>query len=258
MSKSKVIAVIPARYGSQRLPAKPLVDLLGKPMVQRVYEQAAKANLVDRVIVATDDRRIADVVRSFGGDVMLTSPEIASGSDRVAAVAQEVDGDIFVNVQGDEPLIPPPMIDEGIRLLIDDPSAKVGTLAKKIEREEELFNPSVVKVVIDKNQRALYFSRSTIPFIRDEADQRRWLSRHTYFKHFGLYVYRREFLLIYSKLPPSPLEQAEKLEQLRILENGTDIKVGFTQYESIAVDTADDVQRVLQILSSKEPTLTRS
>jgi 3-deoxy-manno-octulosonate cytidylyltransferase (CMP-KDO synthetase) len=250
MPKPKVIAVIPARYGSQRLPAKPLVDLLGKPMVRRVYEQASKASLVSRTIVATDDRRIVDAVSYFGGEAVLTSPDIANGSDRVAAVAREIDGEIFVNVQGDEPLIPPPMIDEAIRLLLEDPAAKVGTLAKRIESIEELLNPNVVKVVVDRKGRALYFSRSTIPHVRDEAAETKWLSRHTFYKHFGLYVYRREFLLAYAKLPSGLLEQAEKLEQLRILESGTDINVGITKHDSIAVDTAEDVERVVGILKS--------
>lgn len=245
---ASVIAVIPARYASQRLPAKPLVDLLGKPMIQRVYEQVQQATLPIRIVVATDDDRIAVVVRKFGGDVVMTSPEIKSGSDRVAAVAREIEGDLFVNVQGDEPLIAPEMIDEAVRVVLEDPSAVVGTLVKKIESTEELLNPGVVKVVVSADCDALYFSRSVIPFVRDVRDQSQWLQRHTFYKHIGLYVYRRDFLLSYAAMPESGLERAERLEQLRILERGYRIKVGITQHDSVPIDTPDDVRRVIDIL----------
>ena len=243
-----IIGVIPSRYASQRLPAKPLVDLLGKPMVQRVYEQARQSRLLSRVVVATDDERIAQAVKSFGGEYLMTSPEIKSGSDRVAAVAVTMDGDIFVNVQGDEPLIAPEMIDEGVQLLLDDRDAEVGTLAKKIESLDDLFNPNVVKVVMDQNNIALYFSRSTIPFVRDEKDEKRWLQHTTFYKHFGLYVYRREFLRRYATMPEGTLEKSERLEQLRILESGAKIKVGITTFDSIPVDTKEDVEKVVAIL----------
>jgi 3-deoxy-manno-octulosonate cytidylyltransferase (CMP-KDO synthetase) len=244
---AQVVAVIPARYASQRLPAKPLVDLLGKPMIQRVYEQVKAATLPGRVIVATDDERIAEVVRTFG-DVVMTSPDIKSGSDRVAAVAREVPGDIYVNVQGDEPLIAPEMIDQAIRVVLDDPSAEVGTLVRKIESLDELQNPSVVKVVFGSDRTALYFSRSEIPFVRDISDAAKWLSHCAFYKHVGIYVFRREFLLKYALLPESNLERAEKLEQLRILENGHRIKVGMTHHESVPIDTPDDVRRVTELL----------
>jgi 3-deoxy-manno-octulosonate cytidylyltransferase (CMP-KDO synthetase) len=247
---ARVVAVIPARYGSQRLPAKPLVDLLGKPMVQRVYEQVGKATLPTRVIVATDDRRIASVVRKFGGEVVMTSPDIKSGSDRVAAVAREVEGDLFVNVQGDEPLLVPEMIDQAVRVVLDDPLTEVGTLVKKIGSEEELLNPGIVKVTFDSRGTALYFSRSVIPFVRDVADQSQWLRHHTFYKHIGIYVFRKEFLLKYSTMPESGLERVERLEQLRILEGGFKIKVGITQYDSVPIDTREDVQRVLALLSA--------
>jgi 3-deoxy-manno-octulosonate cytidylyltransferase (CMP-KDO synthetase) len=244
---AQVVAVIPARYASQRLPAKPLVDLLGKPMIQRVYEQVKAATLPARVVVATDDERIAKVVRTFG-DVVMTSPEIKSGSDRVAAVAHEVPGDLYVNVQGDEPLIAPEMIDQAIRVVLDDPSAEVGTLVRKIESVDELRSPGVVKVVFGSDRTALYFSRSEIPFVRDISDPVERLKQCAFYKHVGIYVFRREFLLKYASLPESNLERAEKLEQLRILENGHRIKVGITHYESISVDTQDDVLRVIEIL----------
>jgi len=245
-----VVAVIPARYASQRLPAKPLVDLLGKPMIQRVYEQVKLATLPGQIIVATDDERIADVVRKFGGDVVMTSPDIKSGSDRVAAVAHEVPGDIYVNVQGDEPLIAPEMIDQAIHVVLDDPTAEVGTLVRKIESLEELRNPGVVKVVFGSDRSALYFSRSEIPFVRDAHDKTQWLSQSTFYKHIGIYVFRRAFLMKYTEMPESNLERSEKLEQLRILENGHRIKVGITHHDSVPIDTRDDVVRVIGMLRS--------
>ncbi|HEY6951303.1 MAG TPA: 3-deoxy-manno-octulosonate cytidylyltransferase [Bacteroidota bacterium] len=251
MKTERVIGVIPARYASQRLPAKPLLDLLGKPMVQRVYEQAAKAKLLSRVIVATDDERIARVVRGFGGEVLITSSEIKSGSDRVAAVAARHDAEIFLNIQGDEPLIAPQMIDEAAGILIEDATAVVGTLARRIASAEELINPGIVKVVMDKNSNALYFSRSIIPYVRDEAERSMWLSKRTFYKHIGLYVFRKEFLLGFSRMPESGLEQSERLEQLRILENGFNIKVGITEFDSIPIDTSADAERVVNILKKK-------
>jgi 3-deoxy-manno-octulosonate cytidylyltransferase (CMP-KDO synthetase) len=245
---SFVVAVIPARYASQRLPGKPLIDLLGKPMIQRVYEQAKRARLLDRVVVATDHQRIVGVVQAFGGDVIMTSADIKSGSDRVAAVARVIDGDIFVNVQGDEPLIAPDMIDQAVRVVLDDLKAQVGTLAKKIDSVADLQNPSIVKVVVGPDSNALYFSRSTIPFVRDEADQKKWLTHQTFLKHIGIYVFRKEFLLKYSQLPESPLERAERLEQLRILEHGFHIKVGITTYDSIPIDTKEDMEKVIGLL----------
>ncbi|MEK6757477.1 MAG: 3-deoxy-manno-octulosonate cytidylyltransferase [Bacteroidota bacterium] len=249
---SLIVGVIPARYASQRLPGKPLVDLLGKPMVQRVYEQAKKAKLLNRVVVATDDQRIVGVVQAFGGDVVMTSAEIKSGSDRVAAVAMMIDGDIFVNVQGDEPLIAPDMIDQAVRVVLDDGQAQVGTLAKKIDAVADLINPSIVKVVVAADSNALYFSRSPVPFVRDEADQAKWLERQTFFKHIGIYVFRKDFLSRFAQLPESPLEKTERLEQLRILEHGFRIKVGITGYDSIPVDTEEDVERVIGLLKGAE------
>jgi 3-deoxy-manno-octulosonate cytidylyltransferase (CMP-KDO synthetase) len=242
--------VIPARYASQRLPAKPLVDLLGKPMIQRVYERVKLATLPSQIVVATDDERIADVVRKFGGDVIMTPPDIKSGSDRVAVVAHDVPGDIYVNVQGDEPLIAPEMIDQAIRVVLDDPAAEVGTLVRKIESLEELRNPGVVKVVFGSDRFALYFSRSEIPFVRDASDRSQWLGQSTFYKHVGIYVFRREFLFKYASMPESNLERSEKLEQLRILENGHKIKVAITQHDSVPVDTRDDVVRVIGMLRS--------
>jgi 3-deoxy-manno-octulosonate cytidylyltransferase (CMP-KDO synthetase) len=248
MPKPLVIGVVPSRFASQRLPAKPLIDLLGKSMVQRVYEQAKKSKLLDRVVVATDDIRIEKEVHRFGGDVMMTSQDIASGSDRVAAVADHITGDIYVNIQGDEPLMAPEMIDQGVQLLLDDATAPVGTLVKQISSDTELSNPNIVKVVVSRDGYAMYFSRSIIPYVRNEADQKKLLTVHLFYKHIGLYIFRRSFLMQYAHLPASTLERAEKLEQLRILEAGYKIKVGVTNYESIPIDTQEDVARVIAIL----------
>ncbi len=248
--KPSVIGVIPARYGSQRLSAKPLIDLLGKTMVERVYAQAKKAKLLDRVLVATDDRRIEEAVIKFGGEAVMTSPKIKSGSDRIAAVAEKTDGDIFVNIQGDEPLMAPQMIDEAIRVVLDDDNAHVGTLAKEIQTVEELLNPAVVKVVLRSDRYALYFSRSPIPYVRDAAEFRQWLKHQTFYKHIGLYVFRKSFLKRYAKMSESSLEKSERLEQLRILENGYTIKVALTALDSFPIDTLEDVERVLAVLKS--------
>ncbi len=248
MARPKIIGVIPARYASQRLPAKPLVDLLGKPMIQRVFEQASKAKLLNEVIVATDDARIEMVVRKFGGEVMLTPPEIRSGSDRVAVVAGKVKGDIFVNIQGDEPLIAPEMIDEAVQVILDDAEAPVATLVKKIDTTEELLNPGVVKAVLTEKRYALYFSRSVVPHVRDVANQREWLRHAIFYKHIGIYVFRAEFLKIYAAGKESLLEQVEKLEQLRVLEAGFRIKAGITRFDSVPVDTQRDVEKVVRLL----------
>jgi 3-deoxy-manno-octulosonate cytidylyltransferase (CMP-KDO synthetase) len=244
------VVVIPARYASQRLPAKPLADILGKSMIQHVYERAHRATSVERVLVATDDERIVAAVEAFGGEAIMTPAVLQSGSDRVAYVARELsDVDLIVNVQGDEPLLAPEMIDEAVKVLIGDPEPVVSTLAQKIEVSEELFNPNVVKVVLDTDGNCLYFSRSPIPFGRDR-DQTDWLSRHIYFKHVGLYVFRREFLTRFTSLQQSPLELMEKLEQLRILEHGYKIKAAVTRYDSIPVDTPADLEKVRALLQN--------
>jgi 3-deoxy-manno-octulosonate cytidylyltransferase (CMP-KDO synthetase) len=244
-----VVAIIPSRYGSTRLPAKPLVDLCGKPMVQHVVERARKARLVDRVIVATDHEAIAAAVRAFGGEVAMTDPALASGSDRIAAVAATVQADIIVNVQGDEPVIEPEMIDQAIAPLVADPQIACGTIVRRIDAEADVTNPNVVKAVLDAQGFALYFSRSPIPHRRD-VPAGDWHSGHVYYKHFGLYVYRREFLLAYASWPPTPLEQAEKLEQLRILEHGHRMKAALTTWDSTPVDTAEDADRVRAIIAA--------
>jgi 3-deoxy-manno-octulosonate cytidylyltransferase (CMP-KDO synthetase) len=240
----KIIGIIPSRYASQRLPAKSLADIHGKPMVQHVYERAKQSRLLTDLIVATDDERIETAVKKFGGKAVMTPAAIQSGSDRTAYVARTLDADIIVNVQGDEPLIEPQMIDETIQLLIDDAAVVVGTAVKKIASLDELLTPSVVKVVIDKNNFALYFTRSLVPFVRDSQEVTDWLTRAVFYKHFGIYVYRGPFLQQYPTLKSTPLEQAEKLEQLRILEHGYRIKAAITEYDSIPVDTQEDLDRV--------------
>lgn len=242
-----ITAVIPARYASTRLPGKPLLEIAGKPMIQHVYERAQKAELVNRVIVATDDDRIFDAVKRFGGEAVMTSDAHKSGTDRLAEVASSLESDIIVNVQGDEPMIDPDMIDEAIRPLIGDGSIVMGSLKAEIQDEAELNNPNIVKVVVDKNDFALYFSRYSIPYFRDAPPVS---SPKGHFKHIGLYVYRREFLLEYAGLPQTPLEEAEKLEQLRALENGYRIKVPTTRFQSVGVDTEEDLERVRRILES--------
>lgn len=213
-------------------------------MIQHVYERAIKAELVDRVIVATDNRKIFNAIKRFGGEAVMTSRAHKSGTDRLAEAARELKSDIIVNVQGDEPLIEPGMIDEAIRPLMDDSSIVMGSLKAEIRGEMELDNPNVVKVVVDRNDFALYFSRYPIPYIRDEP-----LSLLTgRFKHIGIYVYRRDFLLKYAGMQQTPLEEAEKLEQLRALENGYKIKIPTTRHQSIGVDTEEDLEKVRRLL----------
>lgn len=249
MSRLNIVAIIPARYASTRLPEKPLIDLCGKPMIQRVYEQTRKATLVNRVIVATDHEKITEAVKSFGGEVMLTPTDLKSGSDRIAYVAKNLkDAVIIVNVQGDEPLISPTMIDEAIEPMIDDSKIQTATLVKKITLAAEVSNPNIVKVVLDKNGFALYFSRSPIPFLRNGSGNDTWYRQFTYYKHIGLYVFRRDFLMQFASWQETALEQAERLEQLRIIEHGFKIKATITEYDSVPVDTVEDADRVRTIL----------
>jgi 3-deoxy-manno-octulosonate cytidylyltransferase (CMP-KDO synthetase) len=248
MRSVRVVAIIPARYGSQRLPAKPLADICGKPMVQHVYERAAKATLVSAVLVATDDERIMSAVHGFGGRAVMTPESLQTGTDRIAYVASSrPDANVVVNVQGDEPLIEPAMIDEAVAPLVQDNSILVGTLVRKIESNDELTNPGIVKVVLDNEGNGMYFSRSPVPFGRD-FQQTELLKHHTYYKHIGLYVFRREFLGTFTGLIQTPLEKAEKLEQLRILENGYKIRCTVTSFDSVPVDTQEDLDRVRAIV----------
>lgn len=233
-----IYVVIPARYESTRFPGKPLAQIAGKTMIQRVYEQAKKSTLVDKVIVATDDNKIFDHVSSFGGEVVLTSSEHQSGTDRIAEVIQKEDNaDIIINVQGDEPIIPPEAIDLIAQPLLKEPEVQMSTLIRKCQSEEDFHNPNIVKAVIDKNNFALYFSRSCIPYIRNK-------DRISHYLHIGLYAYRRETLLQLCKIPPANLEQCEGLEQLRALYNGIKIKALITDYQPVSVDIPEDVAKV--------------
>jgi 3-deoxy-manno-octulosonate cytidylyltransferase (CMP-KDO synthetase) len=242
------IGVIPARYGSSRFPGKPLIDLAGKPMIRHVAERAAKARSLGRVIVATDDERIYEAATASGVEALMTPSDVPSGTDRTALVAEKMDAEIFVNIQGDEPLIEPDEIDSVVGILLDDPRADAGTLVKKLDRLEDLVSPHTAKVVLDQAGYALYFSRNPIPHLRDVEDPEAGIRGHVYWKHIGIYSYRREFLLQYSRWGPTPLERAEKLEQLRILEKGHKIKTAETRFESVCVDTPEDAERVRSLL----------
>lgn len=242
----QVIIVIPARYASTRLPAKALLKESGKYLIQHVYEGALKAKLAQQVIVATDDERIVDAVHSFGGQVQMTDINHKSGTDRIAEVATRTPGDLFINVQGDEPEISPQAIDQLIAILQQNPAIPVGTLATPVTAEEAK-NPNLVKVVCDKSGYALYFSRATIPYLRD-ANAGKEVG---YLGHIGMYGYRRGFLLAYPQLPPSRLEEIEKLEQLRVLENGHRILVAVTGYRSRGIDTPEDYKMFLSRIKDR-------
>jgi len=245
---TRIVAIIPARYNSERLPGKPLAEIGGKPMIQHVYERTSRAKHVHAVLVATDDERISSAVQSFGGHAVMTPATLKSGSDRIAFVASSLpDTHIIVNVQGDEPLIEPSAIDEAIMPLLRDSAIVAGTLVRRIDNAVDLTNPNVVKVVCDKDGYALYFSRNAAPYGRDIPEQD-LIARHLYYKHIGLYVFRRDFLLKFSQMPQTPLERTEKLEQLRILEHGYKIMAVLTAYDSIAVDTPEDLERVRTIM----------
>ena len=239
-----IIAVIPSRYASTRLPGKPLVDICGKPMVQHVYERVRRVSLFDEVLVATDDERILNAVKAFGGAACMTSPDCPSGSDRLIEVAKSHPADVYVNVQGDEPLVEPASIEKLARAMLDDPSLQMGTLCYSISAEQAQ-NPNLVKVVRAHNGNALYFSRSPIPFPRSGG------IAPQYFGHLGMYAYRREFLMNFGNLPYSPLENTEKLEQLRVLQAGIAIRVLEVEATGPGVDTPEDLEAVRRILTEK-------
>lgn len=249
---SGVIAVIPARWGSTRFPGKPLANIRNKPMVQWVVERVKKAPSISDVIVATDDQRIYDAVRNFGGRAEMTSLKHFSGSDRVAEVAGREKCDIVVNVQGDEPLIPPENLDLVVQSLNNDPSLQVSTLKTKIRHLKDITDPNIVKVVTDSRGMALYFSRSPIPYDRDGRNGGEQAGPEAAFKHIGIYAYRRPFLLEFTGWGRSPLEQIEKLEQLRILERGGNIKVEETLLDSLGVDVPEDIMKIEQALNEME------
>lgn len=244
----EVLGIIPARYDSTRFKGKVLADLFGKPLIQHVYERAKRAVRLDDLVVAADDQRVVEAVNNFGGKVILTSKEYISGTDRLREVASLIDSKIIINIQGDEPLIHNSMIDSLAQCLLSDPSIPMATLIKKIDNEEELNNPNVVKVVIDRLGYALYFSRRTIPYLREPLGKK---SEVVFYKHIGIYGYTRDFLFTFNNMPPSPLEKAEKLEQLRALEHGYKIKTIETTFDTIGVDTPEDLEKVKEKLKEK-------
>jgi 3-deoxy-manno-octulosonate cytidylyltransferase (CMP-KDO synthetase) len=244
----KVICIIPARYASTRFPGKALADLLGKPMIQHVYERVLKARTLSFAAVATDDERIVAAVEGFGGRAIITAATHRSGTDRIAEAVSRLDiedSDIVVNIQGDQPLFEPSQIDEVAKPLLDDPAIPMSTLIYKIVREEEVSHPNAVKVVFDRDHFAIYFSRATIPYVRDKGHE------GNYYKHHGIYAYRRAFLKEFTKLPEGILEKLEALEQLRALEHGYRIKVVETPYDSVEVDTRQELESVRRLLEAK-------
>jgi 3-deoxy-manno-octulosonate cytidylyltransferase (CMP-KDO synthetase) len=243
----KILGVIPARFSSSRFPGKALARIGSKSMIEHVFERASQARYLSSTIIATDDKRIEEAARAFGAPVRMTRSDHASGTDRVAEAASAETAEVVVNIQGDEPLIDPAAIDEAILPLLHDPSLRMGTLKKRIEDPREISDPNVVKVVTDRAGDAIYFSRSTIPYIGGgDASS----PAPVHYKHIGLYVYRRDFLLGYSDLPVGPLERVERLEQLRALENGFSIRVVETDYESVGVDTPADLERVEKLFQA--------
>jgi 3-deoxy-manno-octulosonate cytidylyltransferase (CMP-KDO synthetase) len=246
----KILGVIPARFSSSRFPGKVLSLISSKTMLQHVYERASQARYLTSTIIATDDATVYKVARSFGARVMMTRPDHLSGTDRVAEVASADTAEIIVNIQGDEPLIDPAAIDTAILPLVHEPDVQMATLRKRIEIAREVTDPNVVKVVTDAAGDAIYFSRCPIPYLRQDLSPDGGSTGAPYFKHVGIYVYRRNFLLGYSSLPVGPLERAERLEQLRALENGFRIRVVETEYESLGVDTPEDLDRVSRLVEA--------
>lgn len=241
----KVIGIIPARYASTRFPGKPLIDIRGKSMIQRVYEQANKCKALNDVFVATDDSRIYNHVKAFGGKVLMTSADHPSGTDRCeeALIKSGLDCDFILNIQGDEPFINPKQLDELISIL-DLKSVELATLVKKIDNPGKLIDPNAVKVIFDKDHYAIYFSRHPIPYNRDVLEIENWLAMTDYYKHIGIYAYRRDVLTAITKLGRSNLEKSESLEQLRWLENAYKIKIALTEYESPNIDSPEDLNRL--------------
>jgi 3-deoxy-manno-octulosonate cytidylyltransferase (CMP-KDO synthetase) len=241
----RIIGVIPARYASVRFPGKVLADICGKPMIQRVFEQASKSRILDKILVATDSKEVFIRVNDFGGQAVMTSVKCQSGTDRIAEAVKQIKCDLVVNIQGDEPLISPEVIDLAIRPLVKDKNIPMGTAVSRITDKKQLFDHNVAKVVLDKNNFALYFTRAVIPASKVKVMD---LKKQVYYKHIGLYVYRKEFLLKFASMPPTGLEKIESLEQLRALENGYCIKAVVTDYNSLSVDIPEDLEKIKRIL----------
>jgi len=243
-----VIGIIPARYSSTRFQGKVLADILGKPMIQHVWERAKQAVVLDDLIIACDDERVAKAAEDFGAKIIMTAKGHVSGTDRIIEIVNPIDVKIVINIQADEPLIHPQMINSVAQALLDDNKISMATIMKQIDNVKDIDDPNVVKVVIDKNNFALYFSRSPIPCHVKESDIR----LPVYFKHIGLYGYTKDFLFIYKNLPVSYLERVERLEQLRVLEEGFRIKVIETKYDTIGVDTPEDLEKVKEYLQKEK------
>lgn len=243
-----IIGVIPARYSSTRFEGKVLADILGKPMIQHVWERAKQAKTLNDLIIACDDERVAEAARGFGAKVIMTSKGHTCGTDRIIEVVNPVDVKVVINIQGDEPLIHPMMIDSVARALLEDPSLSMATVMKKIEDTLSINDPHVVKVVVDKNNFALYFSRAAIPYQAVNSE----VESPVYYKHIGLYGYTKDFLFIYKNLSPSILEKTECLEQLRVLQEGFRIKVIETKYDTVGVDTPQDLEKLKEFLLNEK------
>jgi 3-deoxy-manno-octulosonate cytidylyltransferase (CMP-KDO synthetase) len=243
-----VIGIIPARYASSRFEAKVLADILGKPMIQHVWERAKQALVLDDLIIACDDERVANTAREFGAKVVMTSKDHACGTDRISEIVNPQDVKIVINIQADEPLIHPTMIDAVARALLDEKEVTMATIAKRIDDLKEIQDPNVVKVVMDKNNFALYFSRAPVPHRAINSE----IKEPVYYKHIGLYGYTKDFLFIYKNLPVSNLEKTERLEQLRVLEEGFRIKVVETKFDSMGVDTPEDLKKVEAYMVSQK------
>ncbi|MFA6384440.1 MAG: 3-deoxy-manno-octulosonate cytidylyltransferase [Candidatus Omnitrophota bacterium] len=246
--KKDVIGVIPARYSSTRFEGKVLADIGGKPMIQHVWERAKQALLLDDLIIACDDERVAAVAKEFGANVVMTAKQHVCGTDRIAEVVNPLECKVVINIQGDEPLLHPTMIDNVARVLLDDQAVSMATIIKRIDDPGSIADPHVVKVVVDKNGYALYFSRAPIPFLAHSSE----VKAPVYYKHIGLYGYTKDFLFTFKNLKPSQLEKIEKLEQLRVLEEGYKIKVIETKYETIGVDTAEDLAKLKDYLNARK------
>jgi len=244
----KAIGIIPARWHSERFEGKVLANLLGKPLVQHVWESAKKSKILEDVIIATDSEDVIKAVKGFGGKAVYTSKDQPSGTDRIVEVVNPIDAEVVVNIQGDEPLVHYSMIDDLANALLEDSSVQMATVIKKLENTAEFHNPNVVKVIVDKNGYALYFSRSPIPYTRGEETFGK--PRHCH-KHIGIYAYTKDFLFTYTNLPKSALEDTEKLEQLRALENGYRIKTIETEFDTIGVDTPEDLRKAEEYLKLK-------
>lgn len=238
----RTVGVIPARLASTRFPRKMLALIGAKPMVQHVYERAIAARKLDRVLIACDDEQIAEACRAFGGEYVMTPPELQSGTDRVARVAENLDADYVLNIQGDEPLMSPRLIDDLVAAMHHDPEAVMGTAVRLLRNREDWLNPNVVKAVLDHQGYALYFSRSPIPFHRDASDK----IPETVYKHLGIYAYQKKFLLDMTRRAPSYLETTERLEQLRVLQAGYRIKTIVTEFDSVGIDTPEDLKKLVE------------